>query len=146
MGFLISLKVAQQEHDAFADALSKTERFETAVMTATQNIARELHKELLKRTPVDTGNLRKMWSAGDNLQFYVDRAEGGFEVTLVNEARNSDGYKSPWVVNYGHWSTGGNWVVGRFFVENSVLATSQVAEKYIRKELTKWFRYCVNGK
>lgn len=142
----MNIEIDITEFTNFNRRLVDYERFETALMTATQKIARVLHKELLKRSPVDTGNLRKMWSAGDNLQFYVDRVEGGFEVTLVNEARNSDGYKYPWVVNYGHWSTGGNWVVGRFFVENSVLATSQVAEKYIRKELTKWFRYCVNGK
>lgn len=132
------------EFTNFSRRLVDYERFETALMTATQKIARFLHKELLKRSPVDTGNLRKMWSAGDNLKFYVDRKGDGFEVTLINEARNGDGYKYPWVVNYGHNSSGG-WVMGQFFVENSILATSDVAEKYIRKELTKWFRYCVNG-
>lgn len=129
----------------FAKRLGEYEQFETALMTATQEIAKVLHKELLKRSPIDTGNLRKMWSAGDNLKFYVDRVANGFEVTLVNEARNDKGYKYPWVVNYGHNSANG-WVMGQFFVENSVLATEAVAKKKIREELTKWFRYCVNGK
>ena len=109
-------------------------------MTATQNIARVLHKEVLKRSPVKTGNLRKMWSAGDNLLFYVERKDNGYEVTLVNEAENKYGYKYPWVVNYKPTSK------HRFFVEKSILATENVAEKYIRKELTKWFKWCTNGK
>lgn len=142
----MDIEVDVTEFLGFSRRLQDYERFETAIMTATQEIARVLHKELLKRSPVDTGNLRKMWSAGDNLMFYVDRKGNGYEVTLVNEARNGEGYKYPWVVNYGHKSRNGGWVVGQFFVENSILATSDVAEKYIRKELTKWFRYCVNGK
>lgn len=133
------------EFTNFSRRLADYERFETALMTATQEIARVLHKELLKRSPVDTGNLRKMWSAGNNLMFYVERKGNGYEVTLVNEAMNSDGYKYPWVVNYGYNSSKG-WVMGQFFVENSVLATEKVAEKYIRKELTKWFNWCTNGK
>ena len=129
----------------FTKRFGDYEELETALMTATQEIARVLHKELLKRSPVDTGNLRKMWSAGDNLKFYVDRVSNGFEVTLVNEARNDKGYKYPWVVNYGHNSANG-WVMGQFFVEYSVLATEQVAKEYIRRELTKWFKWCINGK
>lgn len=142
----MDIEIDVTEFLTFSRRLQDYERFETAIMTATQEIARVLHKELLKRSPIDTGNLRKMWSAGDNLKFYVDRKGDGYEVTLVNEARNEYGYKYPWVVNYGHKSPNGGWVIGQFFVENSILATSEVAEKYIRKELTKWFRYCVNGK
>ena len=62
------------------------EVYETALMTATQEIARVLHEALLNNTPVITGNLRKMWSAGDNLLFTVTRIDNLFEVTLVNEA------------------------------------------------------------
>ena len=142
----MDLTVDLSELVAFANALSKTERFETAVMTATQNIARELHKELLKRTPVDTGNLRKMWSAGDNLMFYVDRVEGGFQVTLVNSAQRADGYKYGWVVNYGHATPNGGWVMGRFFVENSIAAVEEKSKEIIMKELRKWFKGCIHGK
>jgi hypothetical protein len=142
----MNLEIDISEITRFGKRLQNYDQLETALMTATQEIAKVLHKELLKRSPVDTGNLRKMWSAGDNLLFYVDRVPDGFEVTLVNEARNEDGYKYPWVVNYGYRAVNGRWVMGQFFVENSVAAVEQVAKKYIRKELAKWFMACVNGK
>lgn len=138
----------------FVERLSDEQEFETHLMTATQNIARVLHKQLLKNTPVDTGNLRKMWSAGDNLLFTVDKVDGGFEVTLINAAENkrgmSDmsqpGFMYGWEVNYGHMSPAGGWVMGRFFVERSTAETELQAQKIINKELQKWFRWCVNGK
>lgn len=130
----------------FGKRLTEYENFETTIMTATREIAKVLHRHLLNKSPIDTGNLRKWWSAGENLQFTVERKNGGYEVTIVNKGRNEYGYKYPWVVNYGHWSKSGNWVAGQFFVENSVIATKQVAEKIIRRELTKWFKRCLNGK
>lgn len=130
----------------FGRRLGDTENFETAIMSATKEIAKVLHKHLLDKSPIDTGNLRKWWSAGNNLMFTVERKSGGFEVTIVNNARNEAGYKYPWVVNYGHWSESGNWVAGRFFVENSIIATGLVAEEVIKKELTKWFTRCLSGK
>lgn len=141
----MKIEVDITEFTKFNKRLRDYERFETALMTASKKIAQVLHKELLKRSPIDTGNLRKMWSAGDNLMFYVERKGNGYEVTLVNEARNEHGYKYPWVVNYGHNSSKG-WVDGKFFVEKSIAASEKVAEKYIRKELTKWFKWCINGK
>lgn len=124
----------------FGNALNDYENFETAIMTATQKIARVLHQEVVRRSPIDTGNLRKMWSAGDNLLFYVERKPGGYEVTLVNEARNAQGFKYPWVVNYSPRSK------HRFFVERSVLVTERVTRSIIKKELIKWFKGCLSGK
>lgn len=141
----MEIEIDITEFKRFSRRLQDYERFEAALTKASKEIAKVLHKELLKRSPVDTGLLKKMWSAGDNLLFTVERDGNGYVVTLVNEAEKK-GYKYPWVVNYGHYSVNGNWVMGQFFVENSILATENVAEKYIRKELTKWFRYCVNGK
>ena len=130
----------------FAEKLENDNTIETAYMTATRNIAKALHGYLLQLTPVDTGNLRKMWSAGDNLMFYVDRVEGGFQVTLVNAAQRADGYKYGWVVNYGHTTPNGGWVMGRFFVENSVAAVEEKSKEIIMKELRKWFKGCIHGK
>ena len=142
----MNLEIDISEITNFGKRLQNYDKLETALMTATQEIARVVHKELLKRSPVETGNLRKMWSAGDNLLFYVDRKPDGFEVVLVNEAKNDKGYKYPWVVNYGHRAVNGRWVMGKFFVENSVAASEKVAKKIIRKELAKWFMGCINGK
>ena len=144
----------------FGNKLKDTHDFETAIMTATREVARVLHRELLNQTPIDTGNLRKMWSAGKNLLFTVDRVKGGYQVTFINEATNKrsvadseirnegNGYMYGIAVNDGHRTKTGGWVMGRFFVEKSILITSESAKlnSIIYKELEKWFKRCVNGK
>lgn len=135
----------------FSNRLQSAHELETALMTATQNIARVLHKHILKNTPIDTGNLRKMWSAGDNLLFTVEKVQNGYQVTLVNTARRDDenGYMYGVAVNDGHRTPGGGgWVMGRFFVEASIneVKSSAQLESIIYKELEKWFRWCMNGK
>ena len=128
----------------FANRLQNSKHeLDTALMTATRNIAKVLHKHLLNFTPVVTGNLRKMWSAGDNLAFTVKRVAGGFEVTLINRARANDkkGFMYGLAVNDGHRTPQGGWVMGRFFVEASMLVTenSSQLESIIMRELQKWW-------
>jgi hypothetical protein len=126
----------------FAERLSNSHSLNTALMTATQKIAKVLHQHLLTQTPVDTGNLRKMWSAGDNLLFTVERVQGGFQVTLINTARNGskDGFMYGLAVNDGHKTPGGKgWVMGRFFVERSIIQTVPQTEQIIMRELQKWW-------
>lgn len=128
------------EFNEFANNLKNSYNFETAIMTATQKIARVLHQYLLMHTPIDTGNLRKMWSAGNNLMFYVEKVNGGFRVTLINLAQNEKGFMYGSVVNDGHRTPDGTgWVMGRFFVEKSVLQTEQQLNQIIMKELQKWW-------
>lgn len=129
----------------FFDRLKSEEEIETTLMTITQNIARELHENLLKLTPVKTGNLRKSWSNGDNLMFLVDKVKNGYEVTLVNKAQRLNGYKYGVAVNDGHSTVDGGWVMGRFFVENSITLTEQQVQDIANKELEKWFKRCLNG-
>jgi len=130
----------------FGDKLKDGYELETTLMTATQNVARVLHQHLLLNTPIDTGNLRKMWSAGENLLFTVENVDGGYQVTFVNTAINkrysSDGYMYGVAVNDGHRTTNGGWVMGRFFVENSILQVreSKQLESIIMKELQKWWK------
>ena len=111
------------------------------MMTATQNIARVLHGHLLKNTPVDTGNLRKMWSAGGNLAFTVEPVSEGFMVTFVNLAQNAKGFRYGLAVNDGHKTTSGGWVMGKFFVEASLLQTanSTKIDAIIMEQLQKWW-------
>lgn len=130
----------------FGEKLNDYHTFETYIMTATKEVAKVLHQCLLTKTPVKTGNLRKMWSAGDNLAFIVEREGNGYMVTFTNDAQNATGYKYGRAVNYGHKTSNGGWVQGRFFVENSVMETEEVLEKLIQKELRKWLEWCVNGK
>ena len=133
------------ELNTFCRRLSNYHELETHLMTATQRIARVLHQYLLVNTPVDTGNLRKMWSAGNNLMFTVKKVAGGFEVELINTAENN-GFMYGKAVNYGHRTPSGGWVVGRFFVETSIAQTEVQLKKIVYQELQEWFRWCVNGK
>lgn len=125
----------------FTKRISDKHNFDTALITATQNIAKVLHQHLLEQTPVKTGNLRKMWSAGDNLLFTVDRVDGGLQVTLVNTARanSKDGFMYGIAVNDGHKTPTGGWVMGRFFVENSIDLTVPKIEQIVMKALEKWW-------
>lgn len=138
-----------QELLGFGNRLADSYELETHLMTATKNIAQVLHNYLLRNTPVDTGNLRKMWSAGDNLLFTVEKVNGGFEVTLINAAinkRNSEeGFMYGVAVNDGHSTPSGGWVMGRFFVEKSIAQSELKVEELIMKELKEWFGWCVNG-
>ena len=125
-----------------ANNLQDGYEFESAIMTATQKVARVLHQHLLQLTPIDTGNLRKMWSAGDNLKFTVNEVDNGYEVTFINSARadTSDGFMYGVAVNDGHRTPGGaGWVMGRFFVEKSILLTEHQTEQIIMNELKKWW-------
>lgn len=128
----------------FSNKLQDTYELETTLMTATQNVARVLHAHLLNNTPVDTGNLRKMWSAGDNLYFTVEKRGSGYEVTFINEAKNN-GFMYGRAVNDGHKTPDGNgWVMGRFFVEKSIVQVrdSKQLESIVFKELQQWWKGC----
>ena len=126
----------------FANNLVDGYEFDSAMRTATQKVARVLHQHLLQLTPIDTGNLRKMWSAGDNLLFTVEVVSNGYEVTFINTARanTADGFMYGLAVNDGHTKPGGvGWVMGRFFVEKSILLTESQVEQIIMNELKKWW-------
>lgn len=132
-----------RELNRFANKLRGYD-IETTLMTITQKIARVLHQYLLTQTPVRTGNLRKMWSAGDNLLFTVVPMGTGYQVTLINTARanSKNGFMYGLAVNDGHKTPGGaGWVMGRFFVEKAILQTANSGqiEQIIMQELQKWW-------
>ena len=138
----MKLEFDLSEFAQFAEGLKNSYHFDTAMITAAQNIAKALHHHLLLLTPVDTGNLRKMWSAGENLQFTVREVDNAYEITLINTARanSADGFMYGLAVNDGHKTPSGTgWVMGRFFVEKSILQTEPKVEQIIMKELQKWW-------
>lgn len=145
----------------FTEKLRNHEKFEKMAMDATRELAVIFHTVLKKNTPVDTGKLKAGWD-GDNLQYKVEKVDGGYEVTFTNKVEYA------YWVNYGHMSFnqfGGpyevknrvkvkkakEWqkdpsslfVYGHFFVEQSVLDMEQAnLEKTLYKELEKWFEWC----
>lgn len=127
------------ELEEFGKRVSSEYEVDTALMTATQNVARVLHQHLLNLTPVLTGNLRKMWSAGDNLLFTVNDVGDGFEVTFINEAKNPYGSMYGVPVNDGYTLQNGTFKRGRMFVQKSISLTKEELETLVMKELQKWW-------
>lgn len=128
------------ELNEFVKNLGDEHYLDSALMTATQNVARVLHQHLLEQTPIDTGTLRAMWSANDNLRFTVESTNEGFIVTFINIAHNEKNEKYGNWVNDGHRTPNGGWVMGRFFVENSIDLTYPKIEQIVMKELEKWWK------
>lgn len=127
----------------FTANLQNTYNLQTSMMAIAKRVAQVLHQNLLNLTPIKTGNLRKMWSAGENLKFTVKKVGNGFEVTFINTARTDKGFQYGLAVNDGHRTpSGGGWVMGRFFVEKAIIQTANSAqiEQLIMSELQKWWR------
>ena len=133
-----------KELNKFLNKVTNEKQWDKAFRLAAKSVASVLHQHLLEQTPVDTGNLREMWNAGANLKFRVVKTEGGYTVTLYNRAMNNKSPKYPnfkygLAVNDGHKTPGGGWVMGKFFVENSIDLTYPQVEQIVMKELEKWW-------
>ena len=141
----MQIKYDFKELNKFLKKVTNENHWDKEFRLVAKSIARVLHQHLLEQTPVDTGNLREMWNAGANLQFRVVKKEDGYTVTLYNRATNNKSPKYPnfkygLAVNDGHKTPGGGgWVMGKFFVENSVDLTYPKVEQIVMKELEKWW-------
>lgn len=142
----MKIKYDFKELNKFLNKVSDPSKLDARFTMATKKIAKVLHKNLREQTPVDTGKLKKMWNAGDNLKFTVEKTATGYIVTLINSASNNKSPKYPdfkygLAVNDGHRKPyGTGWVMGRFFVENSIDLTYPKVEEIIMKELEKLWR------
>lgn len=105
--------------------------------------AKELAARLLtmvkKRTPVDTGALRRGWTIGE-----VKAVEGGYEVEVLNPTE----YAS--YVEFGHRTRlspegGRGWVKGRFMLRISSDELEAMAPKILERKLKKFLSQAVNG-
>ena len=114
----------------------------------TTEIATALREALFENTPVKTGNLAASWGGEENYSFTVKKLKTGYSVTLYNRAisiRPQKQYKNfqyGLAVNDGHRTPNGGWVMGRFFVEKSIIQTSESAEleSIIMREIQKWWK------
>ena len=101
---------------AYIDAIDET------IKNVPEYLTEKLHKhaddlvrETRQRTPVDTGNLRDSWKRSGVL-----REGDTYKVSITNDARNPKyGTEYATYVEYGHNSTSGNWVPGRFMLTES---------------------------
>lgn len=108
-----------------------------AMTHAVESVGNYLLKTVIKKTPVDTGLLKKTWST-DNPQLKVQKQGNVYEITIVNTTP----YAS--FVEEGHrkvvfgFDTGG-WVMGRFFLKASEVETERNLENLILPHLKEIF-------
>lgn len=98
------------EFEKFAKSWQKTyDDFDDFLRKFLLEMALRAIAKIRPRTPVDTGALRNMWVVGE-----IKVAGNNFEI----EISNGMDYAS--FVEYGHRTTGGSWVDGRFMMTISI--------------------------
>ena len=118
----------------------ETEKEQLMIDTIKELTARLLRK-VIKRTPSDTGNLRRNWTVSD-----VRKNGGNYEI----EVSNSTEYAS--YVEFGHRQTPGrfvpaigkrlkkSWVKGKFMLTISEDELKRQAPAVIEKKITEWLK------
>ena len=118
----------------------ETEKEQLMIDTIKELAARLLRK-VIKRTPSDTGNLRRNWAVSD-----VRKNGGNYEI----EVSNSTEYAS--YVEFGHRQTPGrfvpaigkrlkkSWVKGKFMLTISENELQKQAPAVIEKKITEWLK------
>lgn len=149
----------------FGDRISQTNKLEKYLKEVTKRLAKELQEMLFNETPVKTGQLAVGWGGAENYAYQIIDEGKAYKIELINRVPYA------YYVNYGHYShnqynKGGQpyvvknrtvpyydgkntstYVFGHFFVEKSILKLGSQTnlDNILTNELTKWFRWCVNG-
>lgn len=138
----------------FIHNVNSKDRLRMMERKALEDLANQVLRTLIIRTPFKTGYLRNKWKV-DNPAIVVVPVEGGYECVLVNST-----YYAWWVEN-GHRAISGQfvpplkksirrttkWVGGRFFIRSTVTTFNNgKAEKIVAKHIMEWLERLVNGK
>lgn len=111
-------KFQQTELELFAESCAK-------------ELAARLLRKVVKRTPVDTGELKKAW-AEENSHIHVSHNGNEFVCEIINSQKYAI------YVEYGHRTRGHDgWVHGYFMLEKSTLELESQAPKILEKKLMK---------
>ena len=121
------------------DSLAGKTDLDAFYRQAAKELAARLLTMVKKRTPVDTGTLRRGWTIGE-----VKAVEGGYEVEVLNPTE----YAS--YVEFGHRTRlnpegGRGWVKGRFMLQISSDELEAMAPKILERKLKKFLSQAVNG-
>lgn len=114
---------------------AKREAPEAFCRPMAQELAARLLRKTMRRTPVDTGTLRRAWTASVPL-----RSFNHYSTVVTNNTQ----YAS--YVEYGHRTrdhTG--WVPGRFMLTLSANQLKQQAPALIQNRLADYMRKCLDG-
>ena len=126
----------------FQKTIENMEKEKEQLMIDTiKELAARLLRKVIKRTPTDTGNLRRKWAVSD-----VRKNGGNYEI----EVSNSTEYAS--YVEFGHRQTPGrfvpaigkrlkkSWVKGKFMLTISEDELKRQALAVIEKKITEWLK------
>nr|DAN75736.1 MAG TPA: type I neck protein [Caudoviricetes sp.]DAX88863.1 MAG TPA: type I neck protein [Caudoviricetes sp.] len=114
---------------------------EQLMIDTVKELAARLLRKVIKRTPSDTGNLRRNWTVSD-----VKKNGENYEI----EVSNSTEYAS--YVEFGHRQTPGrfvpaigkrlkkSWVKGKFMLTISESELQKQAPAVIEKKITEWLK------
>ncbi|MGG1598037.1 HK97 gp10 family phage protein [Paenibacillus naphthalenovorans] len=94
-------------------------------------------RKIKKRTPVDTGELRRNWQVGR-----VERRGDAYQVEIWNNTEYAP------YVEYGH-RTGADltkWVEGRFMMTISMQEIERELPRYLEKRMTQLLNDIMNGR
>lgn len=135
-------KVDVKELKAFRgrlDSLAGKTGLDAFYRQAAKELVARLLTMVKKRTPVDTGALRRGWTIGE-----VKAVKGGYEVEVLNPTE----YAS--YVEFGHRTRlspegGRGWVKGRFMLRFSSDELEAMAPKILERKLKKFLSQAVNG-
>ena len=100
-------------------------------------MAYRAERKIKKRTPVDTGELRRNWKVGR-----VERRGNAYQVEIYNNTHYAQ------FVEYGH-RTGKDltkWVEGRFMMTISMQEIERELPRYLEKRMTKLLNDIMNGR
>ena len=126
----------------FQKTIEEMEKEKEQLMIDTiKELATRLLRKVIKRTPSDTGNLRRNWVVSD-----VRKNGSNYEI----EVSNSTEYAS--YVEFGHRQTPGrfvptigkrlkkSWVKGKFMLTISEDELKRQAPAVIEKKITEWLK------
>jgi hypothetical protein len=94
-------------------------------------------RKIKKRTPVDTGELRRNWQVGR-----VERRGNAYQVEIFNNTHYAQ------FVEYGH-RTGADltkWVEGRFMMTISMQEIERELPRYLEKRVAQLLNDIMNGR
>ena len=126
----------------FQKIIEEMEKEKEQLMIDTiKELAARLLRKVIKRTPSDTGNLRRNWIVSD-----VRKNGENYEIEVSNSAE----YAS--YVEFGHRQTPGrfvpaigkrlkkSWVKGKFMLTISESELKKQAPAVIEKKITEWLK------
>lgn len=131
--------------EAYRDKIEALINDSDIIESCAKELAARFLRAVTKRTPVDTGNLRRNWagrassSNPDNYSMQVHHVGNKYWITVTNNTE----YAS--YVEYGHRTrNGGGWVPGQFFMtiseqEIQSKSTAIISKKFemaLRKALS----------